>query len=42
LLLTLRYLGGADPNQLALEYCCETENSPPAQVAVAANHILPS
>ncbi len=43
LLLTLRYLRGADPNQLAAEYCRESENSrQAAQVAVTANHILPS
>ena len=43
LLLTLRYLGGADPNQLAAKYCREFENLRRAEgVAVAANHVISS
>ena len=43
LLLTLRYLRGADPNQLAAEYCREFENSrQAAQVAVAATRVISS
>ena len=43
LLLTLRYLRGANPNQLAVEYCREFENLRRAeQVAVATNHVISS
>jgi rSAM/selenodomain-associated transferase 2 len=43
LLLTLRYLRGADPNQLAAEYCRDFENLPrPERVTVAANHVISS
>ena len=42
LLLTLRYLRGADPNQLAAEHCREAENSESTEQVVVANHIISS
>jgi rSAM/selenodomain-associated transferase 2 len=43
LLLTLRYLGGADPNRLAAEYYDEFENMQRAErVAAAANQVISS
>jgi rSAM/selenodomain-associated transferase 2 len=42
LLLTVRYLRGADPNQLAAEHCREAENSESTEQVVVANHIISS
>ena len=41
LLLTFRYLRGADPNQLAAECCRDFENLPRAErITVAAKHVI--